>query len=83
MLPSTDPAARAHGHATGRGAEGQCTDRFVEMFANDDSLRMPSDVRRALAVLLAEVAERGLAPAVPRLDIVEGISLRPRPLRER
>jgi 1,4-dihydroxy-6-naphthoate synthase len=67
----------------GRGAEGQCTGRFVEMFANDDSVRMPADVRRALAVLLAEVAERGLGPAVPRLDIVKGAAPRPRLLRER
>ena len=67
----------------GRGTEGQCTGRFVEMFANDDSVRMPADVRRALAVLLAEVAELGVAPAVAHLDIVKGISPRPCLLRER
>lgn len=54
----------------GRGAEGQCTDRFVALFANEDSVRMPADVRRALAVLLA--------PAVPRLDVVEGALMRHR-----
>ena len=58
----------------GRGLEGQCTERFVEMFANDDSLRMATDVRRALAVLLREAADLGLAPAVSRLDIIEGVS---------
>jgi 1,4-dihydroxy-6-naphthoate synthase len=58
----------------GRGPEGQCTERFVEMFANEDSVRMPADVRRALGVLLAEAAELGAAPALPRLDIIEGTS---------
>jgi 1,4-dihydroxy-6-naphthoate synthase len=59
----------------GRGAEGQCTGRFVEMFANEDSIRMPADVRRALAALLELAASLGLAPAVPRLDIIEGLSV--------
>jgi 1,4-dihydroxy-6-naphthoate synthase len=62
----------------GRGVAGQCTGRFVEMFANDDSVRMPADVRRALALLLAQAADLGLAPAVPRLDVIEGASLRHR-----
>jgi 1,4-dihydroxy-6-naphthoate synthase len=56
----------------GRGAEGQCTVPFVEMFANADSERMPTDARRALAVLLEQVAEMGIGPALPRIDIVEG-----------
>jgi 1,4-dihydroxy-6-naphthoate synthase len=56
----------------GRGEEGRCTGQFVAMFANDDSVRMPADVRQALAALLAEAAELGLAPPVPRLDFIEG-----------
>jgi 1,4-dihydroxy-6-naphthoate synthase len=56
----------------GRGAEGGCTERFVAMFANTDSLMMPFDVRAALRVLFCQVADLGIAPAVPRLDIVEG-----------
>jgi 1,4-dihydroxy-6-naphthoate synthase len=60
----------------GRGAEGQCTAPFVEMFANADSVRMPADVRRALGVLLAQVAAMGAGPALPRIDIVEGTSRR-------
>jgi 1,4-dihydroxy-6-naphthoate synthase len=56
----------------GRGAEGQCTEPFVEMFANADSVRMPADVRRALGVLLGQVAAMRLGPALPRIDIVEG-----------
>jgi 1,4-dihydroxy-6-naphthoate synthase len=58
----------------GRGAEGQCTRPFVEMFANNDSLRMPEDVRQALGVLLGQAAELGVGPVVPSLDIIEGAS---------
>jgi 1,4-dihydroxy-6-naphthoate synthase len=60
----------------GRGGEGQCTDRFVEMFANDDSLRLPGDVRRALPLLFSQVVRLGLAKHSPTLDVVEGM---PRP----
>jgi 1,4-dihydroxy-6-naphthoate synthase len=56
----------------GRGAEGKCTDLFVSMFANEDSLRMPADVRMALPVLFRQTACLGLAARVPPLDIVEG-----------
>jgi 1,4-dihydroxy-6-naphthoate synthase len=56
----------------GRGAEGQCTERFVAMFANADSVRMPSDVRAALRVLFWQVAELGLSPSIPSVDIIEG-----------
>lgn len=59
----------------GRGAEGQCTDQFVSMFANEDSLRMPDDVRMGLFVLLAQAADLGLAETVPPLDIVEASEL--------
>ena len=56
----------------GRGAEGQCTERFVAMFANQDSVRMPADVRAALRVLLCQVVDLGLAANVPEIDIIEG-----------
>jgi 5,8-dihydroxy-2-naphthoate synthase len=60
----------------GRGAGGQCTAPFVEMFANADSVRMPADVRRALGVLLEQVAATGAGPTLPRIDIIEGTSRR-------
>jgi 5,8-dihydroxy-2-naphthoate synthase len=56
----------------GRGAAGGCTDRFVAMFANQDSLRMPADVRAALPALFRQVVDLGLAARVPPIDIVEG-----------
>jgi 1,4-dihydroxy-6-naphthoate synthase len=66
------PEALAWVSRFGRGAEGQCTGRFVEMFANQDSVRMPADVRQALGVLFCQGVELGLAKDVPTLDIVEG-----------
>jgi 1,4-dihydroxy-6-naphthoate synthase len=55
----------------GRGPAGGCTGRFVAMFANDDSRAMPADVRAALRVLFCQVADLGLAPAVPPIDVVD------------
>jgi 1,4-dihydroxy-6-naphthoate synthase len=54
----------------GRGAKGGVTERFVTMFANQDSLSMPDDVRAGLCVLLSQVADLGLGPVVSALDIV-------------
>jgi 1,4-dihydroxy-6-naphthoate synthase len=56
----------------GRGAEGGCTDQFVSMFANEDSLCMPDDVRMGLRVLLAQVADLGVSDRVPDIDVIEG-----------
>jgi 1,4-dihydroxy-6-naphthoate synthase len=56
----------------GRGSEGACTEQFVSMFANQDSLRMPEDVRTALGVLLTQVVDLGYGETVPTLDIIEG-----------
>jgi 1,4-dihydroxy-6-naphthoate synthase len=55
----------------GRGPEGRCTERFVAMFANEDSLHLPVDVRESLGVLFRQVADMGLAGTVPPLDVVE------------
>jgi len=55
-----------------RDGNSGCTDQFVSMFANRDSLRMPDDVRAALRVLCTQVVDAGIADAVPPFDIVEG-----------
>jgi 1,4-dihydroxy-6-naphthoate synthase len=60
----------------GRGVEGNCTVPFVEMFANADSVCMPTDVRRALGVLFAQVAAMGVGPAEVPADVIEGTSLK-------
>ena len=57
----------------GRGSEGACTQQFVSMFANQDSLRMPEDVRTALGVLLTQVVDLGCGESAPALDIIEGL----------
>jgi 1,4-dihydroxy-6-naphthoate synthase len=56
----------------GRGSAGGCTDRFVQMFANGDSVRMPDDVRRALPVLFAQVRRLTGCPEVVGPEVVEG-----------
>ncbi len=66
------PDALAWVSCLGRGVEGQCTTRFVEMFANQDSVHMPADVRLALRVLFVQCVDLGICTAVPPLDIVEG-----------
>jgi 1,4-dihydroxy-6-naphthoate synthase len=57
----------------GRGLAGGCTNQFVAMFANQDSLRMPADVRAALRELFCQVVDEGLSAFVPPIDIVDGI----------
>jgi 1,4-dihydroxy-6-naphthoate synthase len=57
----------------GRGIEGGCTKDFVDMFANDDSLSMPADVRQGLNVLLALVADLGIGDSLQAVDIIEGM----------
>jgi 1,4-dihydroxy-6-naphthoate synthase len=61
----------------GRGSSGKCTTRFVDLFANDDSLHIAADVRTSLHVLCRQVADLGYAAAVPDLDIIEGTPAMP------
>jgi len=56
----------------GRGAEGNCSETFVSMFANADSVMMPGDVRMGLEVLFPLVQKCGVAETIPPLDIVDG-----------
>lgn len=60
--------AHAFARKFGRG----CADRFVRMFANTDSLVMPADVRAGLALLLAQAADLGYGPRLPKLEILHG-----------
>jgi hypothetical protein len=46
------------------------------MFANEDSVCMPTDVREGLRVLLGQLVDLGLSDQVPALDIIEGVSPR-------
>ncbi|MBO0698681.1 MAG: hypothetical protein J2P46_09825 [Zavarzinella sp.] len=55
----------------GRGPAGGCTEQFVRMFANSDSLVMPFDVRAGLRALFAQLVLLGVAATVPPVDVVE------------
>jgi 1,4-dihydroxy-6-naphthoate synthase len=57
----------------GRGIAGRCTTRFVDMFANQDSVQMSADVRLALRVLFIQCLDLGICGAMPPIDIVEGL----------
>jgi 1,4-dihydroxy-6-naphthoate synthase len=69
-------AAIARVSRFGRGREGGCTEQFVSMFANEDSVSMPADVRTAISVLFRQLIDMGLAANVPSIDIVEGNDIR-------
>jgi 1,4-dihydroxy-6-naphthoate synthase len=65
------------------GIREGCTEQFVSMFANADSVCMPADVRAALPILFNQVADLGICLAVPPIDIIEGMPVgnRTRPSR--
>ena len=45
--------------------------KFIDMFANEDTLELKSDCIRALENLYLSAFRRGLTPSLPRLDIVK------------
>ena len=45
-----------------RGKVGKCTEHFVEMFANADSLHLAADVRQALSLLCRWSSISALGP---------------------
>jgi 1,4-dihydroxy-6-naphthoate synthase len=63
----------------GRGTEGRCTEQFVAMFANADSVRMPTDVQIGLRTLFCQLMNLGLCTSMPPIDIIEGLPLASRP----
>lgn len=52
----------------GRG----CTPQFVSMFCNQDTVRMPDDVERALPVLFDRVAGLELGPRLSNFKVIHG-----------
>lgn len=52
----------------GRG----CSQQFVGMFSNSDTLDMPADVERALPLLFDRIASLGLGPKVPHCKVIRG-----------
>lgn len=51
----------------GRG----CARQFVTMFSNQDTLCMPSDVRRGMRVLFTQIAEVGIAPLIEDIEVID------------
>lgn len=56
----------------GRGIPPDVGRRFVRMYVNDDTLRLPPDGRRALERLFARAVEARLIPRAPRVEFVPG-----------
>ncbi|MEQ8661931.1 MAG: MqnA/MqnD/SBP family protein, partial [Gammaproteobacteria bacterium] len=73
MRHALEAPASAMGFAArfGRGPGSRVRDDFVARFANTDTLMMPGDVRRGLAMLYERAHERGFIDAVPPLDLVD------------
>lgn len=64
------PEAVAYARKFGRGLDTQRTDRFVQMYVNDDTIDYGQRGREAVRRLLLRGAERGLLPALPSIDFV-------------
>jgi predicted solute-binding protein len=56
----------------GRGEEGGCGKQHISMFANEDSVLLPQDVRDALKYMMQVVHAMGIADTIPELDYVDG-----------
>jgi 1,4-dihydroxy-6-naphthoate synthase len=53
-----------------RFGRGQATS-FIPMFSNDDTLRMPDDVRRGMRVLFDRIAALGIAPRIEECEVID------------
>lgn len=60
--------AIAYASQFGRG----CSQQFVSMFSNSDTLCMPADVEQALPLLFDRVAALGLGPKVEEFEVIRG-----------
>lgn len=63
-------AAVAYAREFGRGLDAKRTDRFVQMYVNDDTIDYGERGREAVRRLLERGAEAGLLPALPSIDFV-------------
>jgi len=59
--------AMDYANGFGRG----CSDTFVPMFSNTDTLKLPEDVRRGLAVLFDRLASLKLMPELASYEIID------------
>ena len=59
--------AFAHASTFGRG----CAADHVAMFSNSDTLCLPGDARRAIALMCRRVAELGLGPSIGSPQVID------------
>lgn len=69
LLWAIEHPETAMGYANGFGRG--CSDTFVPMFCNTDTLKLPDDVRRGLRVLFDRLAEMKLMPELPSYEIID------------
>ena len=55
----------------GRGPSAEYGDRFIEMFANEDTVHFGKDCEAGLECLLGKLYRAGLTPSTPTIDFVE------------
>jgi len=69
---SNNEEAQAWAGQFGRGHEGGCTEQFISMFANEDSVLLPQDVREALKYMMQVVHALDNDYTIPELDFIDG-----------
>jgi 1,4-dihydroxy-6-naphthoate synthase len=68
--------ALAYAMRYGRGTDLARSRQFVGMYVNEESLTLSQPCREALRVLFERAHQAGLAPGVPRLDVIEALAQR-------
>ena len=53
-----------------REAEPEIGTRFINMFANQDTIKLDADCQEALRVLFQRAHEQGLISRIPAVDVV-------------
>ncbi len=69
LLWALDHTEKAMGYANGFGRG--CSDTFVPMFSNTDTLKLPEDVRQGLRVLFDRLARQNLMPELEHYEIID------------
>ena len=69
LLWAIEHKETAMGYADGFGRG--CSDTFVPMFSNTDTLKLPDDVRRGLRALFDRLATMKLMPELPDYEIID------------
>jgi len=63
--------ATAWARQFGRGPQSKVGERFIRMFANDDTVEFGRDCEQGLTELFRRLADAGLAPRLSHVDFIE------------